>query len=264
MSTNLLNGQAVDLTARAAPPRGRHNGDAGRSPGDGVLRDTGGTRGRLLEAAMRAIDALEKQNRRLRKESASLAESLAKARRFAYHDELTGLPNRRLLFDNFSEAVSRAKRQRNRLVLLFLDLDDFRGINDAVGHVAADRLLQQVALRLTACIRGSDTPCRYGGDELVVLLTDIHTRADAIAVTEKIRAELATPYDIDGTSVRMTASIGMATWPVDGRDCLALIKAADMAMYREKRGQALPDARTAPTVFEQAIVAWRQTNRITG
>jgi diguanylate cyclase (GGDEF)-like protein len=268
MTNKSLNGKVVDLTSRIGTPQRRHNGDAWRSQlnGDDIIEDTAGTRRRQLDAAMREIDALVKLNMRLKKESALLAESLANARRFAYHDELTGLPNRRLLTDHFNEAVARAKRQHNSVVLLFLDLDDFKGINDAVGHAAADRLLQQVALRLTACIRGSDTACRYGGDELVVLLTDIDTRDDAVAATEKIRAELTAPYDVDGTPVRMTVSIGIATWLVDGKDCLALIKAADTAMYREKRRPAVAPGRPAATVpagLEQAIVGWRQMNLVT-
>lgn len=266
MTTNSLNGKAANLTSRIDTPHGWENGDAGRSllNGEDVVEDTAGTRGRQLIAALRKIDALLKLNMALEKEAALLAESLERTRRFAYHDELTGLPNRRLLFDHFNEAVSRAKRQHSQLALLFLDLDNFKGINDTVGHVAADRLLQQVALRLGASIRGSDTACRYGGDELVTLLTDIQSSDDAIAATDKLRAELTKPYDVDGTLVRVTVSIGTATWPLDGKDCLALIKAADTAMYREKRRLAVAQGRVAATVREQPIVGHRPTNLTTG
>ncbi len=269
MTTNRLNGRALDLPppGRHGSDPSRHNGDTYRSPsnGDGVVKDTASTRARQLEAAMREIDALVKLNMRLEKKSALLAKSLENARRFAYHDELTGLPNRRLLFDHFKEAVARAKRQHNRVVLLFLDLDDFKVINDSVGHVAADRLLQQVASRLTARIRGSDTACRYGGDELVILLTDIDTRDDAFAATEKIRTELTEPYEIDGTPVRVNVSIGSAAWPDDGKDCLALIKVADTAMYREKRRSAVAQGRPVPTVpagLEQT--GWPRKNLFIG
>ncbi len=265
MTTNSLNGKAATLTSRIDTLHRRDNGEACRSAVNGadVVTDTSGTRSRQLKAAMRRIDALVKLNMQLEKEAALLAESLEKTRRYAYHDELTGLPNRRLLFDHFNEAVARAKRQHNQLVLLFLDLDNFKAINDTVGHVAADRLLQQVALRLATCIRGSDTACRYGGDELVTLLTDIDTSDDASAATDKLRAELTKPYEVDGTPVRVTVSIGVATWPADGKDCLALIKAADMAMYREKRQLAVAQSRTAHSVREQAFIGRRPTNLLT-
>jgi diguanylate cyclase (GGDEF)-like protein len=213
-------------------------------------RHTSVSRRQQLAAAQRQIDKLLKLNTLIKEESALLAESLANARRFAYHDALTGLPNRRLLLDHFNGAVARAKRQHNQVALLFLDLDNFKGINDALGHSAADKLLQQVASRLKACIRGSDTACRYGGDELVVLLPDIERRDQAVAATEKIRTQLAALYVIDGTKVRITVSIGMATWPIDGEDCDELLRAADFAMYRDK-GRST----TAQQVHEAALEA---------
>lgn len=196
-----------------------------------------------LDAALRQIDTLLILNALLKEESTLLVESLAKARKFAYHDALTGLPNRRLLLDHFTEAVARAARQHLQAVLLFLDLDDFKRINDTFGHAAADRLMQQFASRLTACIRSSDTACRYGGDEFVVLLPDIAGPEQAVAATEKIHSQLATPYIIGGTMIRMTASIGMAIYPIHGKDCVELIEAADMAMYCDKHSLAVsPDS----------------------
>ena len=195
-----------------------------------------------LSAALRRIDSLLKLNTLLKAECHLLAESLAKAHRFAYHDPLTGLPNRRLLADHFDQAAAQATRKDNYVVLLFIDLDGFKDINDAIGHTAADRLLQQVAARLSSCVRSSDTVCRYGGDELVVLLPDIDRREQVLAVVKKIRRQLARPYDIDGTPIRATASMGMATFPTDGADCLELTRSADRAMYRDKRkGVAAPD-----------------------
>ena len=187
-----------------------------------------------MAAALHEIDDLKKLNTELTKECGVLTEALEQAHRFACHDPLTGLPNRRLLADHFEQAAAHALRKRNNVVLLFLDLDGFKDINDAIGHTAADRLLQQVASRLSSCVRSSDTACRYGGDELVVLLPDIDRREQAVAVCRKIRSQLGAPYVIDGTPIRATASLGMATFPTDGTDCFELIRLADLAMYREK------------------------------
>ncbi|WP_405235106.1 diguanylate cyclase domain-containing protein [Lentisalinibacter orientalis] len=187
-----------------------------------------------LSAALRQIDDLLKLNTLLKAECSLLAESLAQARRFAYHDPLTGLPNLRVLADRFDQAAAQAIRKHNYVVLFFLGLDGFREISNAIGYTAADRLLQRMASRLSSCVRSSDTVCRYGGEELVVLLPDIDRRGQAVGVCEKIRHELARPYVIDGTSVRATASLGMATFPTEGTDCLNLIRSADQAMDREK------------------------------
>ncbi len=189
---------------------------------------------RLLASALLEIDDLRKLNTELTRKCGLLAESLEQASRFACHDPLTGLPNRRLLADHFDQAAAQALRKRNNVVLLFLDLDGFKDINDAIGHIAADRLLQEIASRLVSCVRGSDTVCRYGGDEFVVLLPDIDRREQAVAVCEKIQRQLALAYVVDGTPIRATASLGMATFPADGADCFELIRRADLAMYRAK------------------------------
>jgi diguanylate cyclase (GGDEF)-like protein len=212
-------------------------------PGTQTLRTpSGGIRyGRVpqserqqLAAAERQIDRLLKQNAVLLEETVVLGELLAKAQRFAFHDELTGLPNRRLLQDHFDLAMAQGSRQHTQATLLFLDLDGFKGINDVHGHSTADRLLQQVASRLRACIRSSDTACRYGGDEFVILLPDVSGQDKAVAAIGKVRTQLMLPYSIEGTVIRLTVSIGMATYPIDGEDFLGLIRAADMDMYKEK------------------------------
>ncbi len=225
------------------------NGVSGRAGGNsnaGTTRYSGndGFQGRLqpdqgslvqrLEASIRLFDSLLEQNRTLRQEMAALSEALTRASRFACHDELTGLPNRRLLQDRFDQAVARATRQHRQVVLLFLDLNGFKAINDSVGHLAADRLLQQVGGRLTSCIRRSDTACRFGGDEFVVLLTDIESRNQAIAVINKVIVELSAPYHLDSTPVSMTASLGVATFPADGQNYHELLHVADVTMYRNK------------------------------
>lgn len=212
-------------------------------PGTQTLRTpSGGIRsGRVpqserqqLAAAERQIDRLLKLNAVLLEETVVLGELLAKAQRFAFHDELTGLPNRRLLQDHFELAMAQGSRQHTQATLLFLDLDGFKGINDVHGHSTADRLLQQVASRLRACIRSSDTACRYGGDEFVILLPDVSGQDKAVAAIGKVRTQLMLPYSIEGTVIRLTVSIGMATYPIDGEDFLGLIRAADMDMYKEK------------------------------
>jgi diguanylate cyclase (GGDEF)-like protein len=188
------------------------------------------------------IDALRKQDATLRQEMDRLAQAVLQARQFAHHDPLTGLPNRLLLLDRFKQAAARADRQHKHVGLLFLDLDGFKGINDAFGHTAGDGLLQQLATRLASCIRASDTACRYGGDEFVVLLSEIEGQESAVAAAEKIHTQLAQPYFVDGTAIEVTTSIGMAVYPVDGHECDELIQVSDLAMYRNKtRSDAGPD-----------------------
>ena len=194
-----------------------------------------------LAAALLRIDALQRQDALLEQQVVVLAKAVAKARRFAYHDELTGLPNRYLIVDRFNQAVARAARQDKQVALLFLDLDGFKSVNDSLGHPAGDGLLQQVATRLAACIRTSDTACRYGGDEFVVLLPDLDGREGAVAAAEKVRTHLEMPYVVDGTTIKITMSVGMAIYPVDGSRCSDLMRVSDRAMYVNKaRGPAEP------------------------
>lgn len=194
-----------------------------------------------LGAALLLAETLRKQAALLSQQVVLLAHAVAQAHRFAYRDELTGLPNRRLLMDRYNQAVAQAVRQHGQVVLVFLDLDGFKRINDMLGHAAGDGILQQAATRLVECIRTSDTACRYGGDEFVVLLPEYEGQDSAAAVVEKIRRRLAAPFDVDGKSVSVTASIGMAVYPVDGHEYGALIHASDRAMYRHKaRSAVLP------------------------
>jgi len=191
-------------------------------------------------AALRQIDTLQKRDERLKQEVSQLAQAVAQARRFAHYDQLTGLPNRTLLLDRFNQAAARAARQHKQLALLFLDLDGFKSINDLLGHAAGDQLLQQVAARLTGSIRTSDTACRYGGDEFVILLPELESRESAVVATEKIRAHLAMPYLVGGTSIQVTASIGVAVYPTDGSEFDDLIQQSDAGMYCNKAGGPAP------------------------
>jgi diguanylate cyclase (GGDEF)-like protein len=152
----------------------------------------------------------------------------------AQHDSLTDLPNRILLNDRLTQAISLAYRHRQKLALLFLDLDRFKHINDSLGHAVGDRLLQSVAQRLSACVRSSDTVSRQGGDEFVVLLSEMTHAQDANVIADKIHLALGTPYLIDQHELHLTASIGIVTYPDDGTETETLMKCADIAMYHAK------------------------------
>jgi diguanylate cyclase (GGDEF)-like protein len=194
-----------------------------------------------LAAPQRHIAKLQRQETKLREAVRRLTDWAAQAAKFAYHDELTGLPNRRLLSDRIRQAAARAQRQRSQVALLFLDLDGFKKINDTLGHAAGDQLLQQVGTRLSACVRVTDTVSRYGGDEFVILLPDLGNQQGAIAAAEKICTGLEVPFLVDDTEITLTASIGLAIYPLDGCDSVELIKRSDIAMYCDKaRGPPRP------------------------
>ncbi|RPI55415.1 MAG: EAL domain-containing protein [Acidobacteria bacterium] len=152
----------------------------------------------------------------------------------AQHDSLTDLPNRILLADRLKQAIAMALRGDRQLALLFLDMDRFKHINDSLGHAIGDRLLQSVAHRLRASVRSSDTISRQGGDEFVILLSDIAHPEDAETSAEKILGALSTPHAIDQHNLHVTGSIGIATYPDDGVDADTLLRHADLAMYRAK------------------------------
>jgi diguanylate cyclase (GGDEF)-like protein/PAS domain S-box-containing protein len=165
--------------------------------------------------------------------SAARAASLRMSH-LAEHDSLTDLPNRLLLNDRLTHAIAGAHRSRNKLSVLFLDLDRFKPINDSFGHAIGDRLLQSVAKRLLASVRASDTVCRIGGDEFVIVLSELVHERHATISADKILAALNTPHRIDQHDVDVSACIGIATYPDDGADAEALIKNADFAMYCAK------------------------------
>ena len=152
----------------------------------------------------------------------------------ARHDALTGLPNRALFDDRMAVALAAARRDDGRLALLFVDLDDFKPINDRLGHVVGDRVLEAVAARIRQSIRESDTAARIGGDEFVVLLPGIAAAEDAKVVADKIRAAIDRPFVIDGHELAVSVSMGLAHYPQDGTDATTLARHADTAMYRDK------------------------------
>jgi diguanylate cyclase (GGDEF)-like protein/PAS domain S-box-containing protein len=152
----------------------------------------------------------------------------------AQHDVLTDLPNRLLLNDRIGQAISEAHREHTLFAVLFLDLDNFKHINDSLGHAVGDKLLQSVSRRLLASVRDSDTVSRQGGDEFVILLPHISHPDDAAPIAEKILLSLTAPHMVETRLLHTTGSIGICVYPVDGADADTLIKNADVAMYDAK------------------------------
>jgi len=152
----------------------------------------------------------------------------------AYHDTLTGLPNRLLVQDRFAQALGYADRAKSKVALLFLDLDSFKTINDSLGHAVGDVLLKQIASRLGECVRDTDTISRQGGDEFLIVLPELADADATIPVLVKIMERLQDPFDADGHELSTSVSIGIAVYPDDGEDFDTLLKRADMAMYRAK------------------------------
>jgi diguanylate cyclase len=155
--------------------------------------------------------------------------------RYSQLDELTGAPNRTLMLDRLHNAIALAQRRATRVGVLFVDLDQFKQINDTLGHAAGDQVLQLVTQRLQGAVRESDTVSRHSGDEFLVLLSDISSVADAAAVARKMLASLAASAQIGPHALQLSASIGIAVFPEDGSDPAVLIRHADAAMYRSKR-----------------------------
>ncbi|WP_020652445.1 GGDEF/EAL domain-containing response regulator [Massilia niastensis] len=151
------------------------------------------------------------------------------------HDSLTALPNRMLLLDRLTQATTHRGRGGAPLAVLFMDLDHFKEVNDALGHAAGDRLLQDVAERLSACVREGDTVARIGGDEFVVMLVELRELADAALVADKIIATVSAGCQIEGSELHVTPSIGLAIFPDDGEDPDTLLRNADIAMFHAKR-----------------------------
>jgi diguanylate cyclase (GGDEF)-like protein/PAS domain S-box-containing protein len=176
----------------------------------------------------------------------------------AEHDALTGLPNRTLLNDRVNQAIAAGRRHSKRVGLLFLDLDGFKHINDSLGHGVGDKLLQSVAKRLVDCARASDTVSRQGGDEFVVLLSEMEQAEDGAIAARRILRTVAGAHLIDHHELHVTTSIGLSVYPDDGLDAETLIKNADTAMYRAKENgrqsyQCFRPAMNAQAVERQSI-----------
>lgn len=196
--------------------------------------------GALILKARRGAGYSDKDRELLHFVSAQVATAIERGQlkanllRAAQYDELTSLPNRRLFLDRLHTALARSARRNRRMALLFIDIDDFKRVNDTLGHAAGDSLLQFIAGSLERSVRKADTVARLGGDEFVIILEAIHGPQDAEAITEKVRSALREGTVINGQTLSIQASIGTAIYPDDGRDAESLLKHADGGMYREK------------------------------
>jgi diguanylate cyclase (GGDEF)-like protein len=160
---------------------------------------------------------------------------LGELARSSLHDALTGLPNRLLMFDRLANAIAAAARRETRIAVLFIDLDNFKRINDTMGHATGDEVLKLAARRLRAVLRSSDTVSRHGGEEFLVLLPEVADAVDAAQLAQKLLSALAAPARVGGHRLSLSASIGIAMYPEDGEDPNVLVDRADAAMYRSKR-----------------------------
>ena len=157
------------------------------------------------------------------------------SRFLAYHDTLTGLPNRRLLDDRLRQAIRLAQRRDRMVAALLVHLDDFRQVNDTLGHGAGDAVLREVAQRLSACVRRADTLARAGADEFALVVCDLKDAADCRVVADKVLQALAPEFRLGGRRLRLAVSVGVSLFPADGGDGEALLRNADAAMYRAKQ-----------------------------
>ncbi|NJM62408.1 MAG: diguanylate cyclase, partial [Oscillatoriales cyanobacterium RU_3_3] len=203
---------AHGVTHLIATKRSLHKDAAGNLFLVGVIRD--------ITERKRLEEALKQKNAELSHQ--------------AYHDVLTGLPNRQMFYERLNQSLEKASVNDELVALLFLDLDGFKLINDTLGHTAGDLLLKAVADRLKKCLRGSDTISRLGGDEFTVILPGIPGKSDAAKVAEKIRDAIVQPFVLEENTVSITTSIGISFYPLDATKPDVLIKNADGAMYRAK------------------------------
>jgi diguanylate cyclase (GGDEF)-like protein len=203
-----------------------------------LRRDKESAQRAALESQAALVTALRETERELEGRVAERTTELELLNRQmhyqAQHDPLTGLPNRWLLRDRLEQAVIRAKRDRGTFAVLMVDLDNFKAVNDTLGHDVGDLMLVEVAQRLSACMRERDTIARQGGDEFVAVLEDLAAPEDSALVAEKIVEALAAPVHAAGELLRTSPSIGISLYPTDGQDPDFLLKFADIAMYRAK------------------------------
>jgi diguanylate cyclase (GGDEF)-like protein len=191
-----------------------------------------------------ALSLMTASSLRLRREAEELA----------LYDPLTHLPNRRLFLDRLRQAEQRALATRGQLAVIYLDLDDFKAVNDTMGHQAGDEVLKTVAARLSTVLSAGDCLARIGGDEFVVLLEGIRSRQDVVSVTDRLKSVVESETLIGGWSAVFRVSCGMALFPADGRTAEAVVREADAAMYQSKRDGRHTLAATASEQSQAAAV----------
>lgn len=162
---------------------------------------------------------------------------LGELSRSSQRDPLTGTPNRTLMLDRLNKAIANARRRGAHIAMLFLDIDRFKNINDTKGHLVGDEVVKHVAHCLESVVRDADTVSRHGGDEFLILLSDVSQASDAAIIAEKIIAAIAQPIFIRGHELAISVSLGITIYPDNGEDAEALIKRADEAMYESKRSR---------------------------
>ena len=205
-------------------------------PDSGAAREAGefqGADGRWLRRSLRGLEGGGSVE--LVADVTDLRRAEQAMRFLAYHDTLTGLPNRRLLDDRLRQAIRLAQRRDRMVATLLVHLDDFRQVNEALGHGAGDTVLREVAQRLTGCMRKADTLARAGADEFALVVCDLRDEADCRVVAEKVLQALDPEFRVDGRRLRLAVSIGISLFPADGGDGEALLRNADAATYRAKQ-----------------------------
>ncbi len=216
-----------------------------------------------LESELRRAQEVERvlalQNARI----AAMASAQDELESLAGHDALTGLPNRRIFTDRLTHAVERATRTGHPLALIYIDLDEFKALNDRHGHAAGDQLLKQVAARLSVCMRTADTVCRWGGDEFAVIAEDADA-AQAAVLLRRVMLALGEPFFLGDISIDVSASVGLSLYPDDAGDAQALVDSADKAMYRAKRSSKSGHLEAAAKAMRPQAAPTRSTGELRG
>lgn len=194
-----------------------------------------------LRSVEKVSNALADANRQLEQKVQQRTQELSNANQnlqfLATHDNLTGLPNRFLFFDRLDQVIKKSSRQEHRFALLFIDLDDFKNVNDSFGHVTGDEVLQKVAEYLDNTVRDSDTVARLAGDEFTIVLDNIRSIADVEAIAQKTLKAVSQPIETEKATIVVTVSIGISIYPDHGEDAEILLRKADVAMYSIKNGE---------------------------